>query len=295
MRYVVGIVFAVALIVMLFNTGCSRIEPGYVGIKVNYSGSDKGVQDYPVVTGWQFYNRLTQTVLEYPTFVQTAVWTHDKKEESPENEEVSFSSKDSMVIYGDVSLSYQLVAEKVPAFYTQFRNDDLKKFTHGFLRNVARDAFNTVASNYTVEELYSTKRGEFLSKVKEKINAEVGKYGVQLDQLGFVGALRLPDSLVSMINQKIQATQNALKVENELRVTNAEVAKQVAVAEGSAKAKIAEAEGIAKANKLLQESATPSVLALKKLDIEKIQAERWNGELPHYVTNQTPLPILNMK
>jgi len=57
-----------------------------------------------------------------------------------------------MVINGDISLSYQLTAEKVPAFYVKFRSDDLKAFTYGFLHNVARDAFNEIGQRFPLKK-----------------------------------------------------------------------------------------------------------------------------------------------
>ena len=63
-----------------------------------------------------FYIPATTQIFEYPTYVQTAVWTKDVNEGSRMNEEVSFSSKEGLVITADISLSYQLVADRVPAF-----------------------------------------------------------------------------------------------------------------------------------------------------------------------------------
>lgn len=87
-----------------------RIDPGHVGIVVDLYGGNKGVQAIPVVTGMNFYSPLMTDIFSYPTFVQTAVWTRSRDEGSPSNEEISFSSKEGLVITADVSLSYQLVA-----------------------------------------------------------------------------------------------------------------------------------------------------------------------------------------
>ena len=177
-------------VALIAAAGCTRVEPGNVGVKVNYMGDDRGVQDRPAVTGLVFYNPLSQKVFEYPTYVQTAVWTKDANEGSPGNEEITFNTKEGMAIQADISLSYQLDANKVPAFYVKFRNDDLRAFTHGYLRNVARDAFNEAASHYTAEEIYASKKEELRVKVQDRINREVEAYGVKLTQFGFIGALR---------------------------------------------------------------------------------------------------------
>lgn len=271
----------VALLLLLSGcAGCTVVSPGYVGIKVNMVGSDRGVQDIPVVTGWVFNNPLTQQVYEYPTFVQTAQWTKDPNEGSPINEEVSFNSKEGLIITADISLSYQIEASKVPNFYVKFRNDDLRLFTHGFLRNIARDSFNEVAGTYVVEEIYGPKKEEFVTKVRERINHQVADIGVILQQFGFIGAPRPPQNVIDAINSKIAATQNAMRAENELRQTQAEAQKFVAKAEGEARATIARAEGEAKANLALAQSITRPLLEWRQLQITEQAVARWDGRRP---------------
>jgi regulator of protease activity HflC (stomatin/prohibitin superfamily) len=267
-----GLYVALPLVLLFLLTRCMKlIGPGHVGIVVDLYGKDKGVQNMPIVTGMNFYNPISTMIFEYPTFVQTAVWTRNPNEGGPANEEISFSSKEGLVITGDVSLSYQLMADRVPAFYVKFRSDSLSMFTHGFLRNVARDAFNEESVGYTVEELYSTKKEEYLGRVKDRMNKEVSAFGVEVQQFGFIGAPRLPQNVVDSINSKIKAIQDAIRVENELRAVEAE-----------AKKKIAEAEGVAKANVAIQQSVNPTVLEWKRMEIQRTAVEKWNGQLPTY-------------
>lgn len=263
-------ILAVLLIVVLsFVLGCTRVEPGYVGIKVNYGGGDRGVQDFPAVTGWVFYAPGFSTVFEWPTFMQTAVWTRDKEEGSESNEEITFNTKEGLVVSGDISLSYQLLPQKVPAFYVKFRTDDLDVFTHGFLRNVARDAFNEVGSRYTVEQVYGEKKEEFLKNVRDLVNSQVLQYGVFIQQFGFTGAMRIPSTVKSALDAKIQAIQDAIRAENQVRQAEAE-----------AKQKIARAEGEAIANQKLAASITPQLLEWRRLAISEQTVSRWNGVRP---------------
>jgi regulator of protease activity HflC (stomatin/prohibitin superfamily) len=198
------------------------------------------------------------------------------------NEEVSFSSKEGLIITADVSLSYQLAADHVPAFYVKFRSDKLGVFTHGFLRNVARDAFNEESVQYSVEDLYSTRKEEFLGKVRDRLNKQVREFGVEVQQFGFIGAPRLPENVVASINSKIKAIQDAIRVENELRAVEAE-----------AKKKVAEAEGVAKANIAIQNSMTATVLEWKRLELQRQALERWNGQLPYYSGGGT-MPFIQL-
>src|SRR5690349_3644768 len=136
-------------------SACGRtiVEPGHVGIQVDYYGQDRGVESYPKVTGVVWYNPITTKVLQYPTFVQTAVWTHNINEGNPFDESISFTTSDQMQVAADVSLAYHLTADRVPAFYVKFRSDDLRTFTHGFLRNLAREKFDAAAGRYKIEQI----------------------------------------------------------------------------------------------------------------------------------------------
>lgn len=261
------------LLIGLLLVGCTRIDPGHVGIKVNYYGTNRGVDDYPLVTGTVWYNPMSTSVLQFPTFVQTAVWTHDLKEGHPVNEEVSFNSREGLVFTADVSLSYHLKPEKVPHFYVTFRSDNIDTFTHGFMRNVARDAFNEAAIKYGAEEIYGEKKEALLGEVRARINAAMEPIGVTVEQFGFIGAPRPPQAIVNAINGKIQATQDAIRVENELRAAKAEAQKAVATASGRAQAILVEAEAQAKANTLLSASLTPVLIQQKAI-------EKWNGVRP---------------
>jgi regulator of protease activity HflC (stomatin/prohibitin superfamily) len=277
-----------ALVIVLgLSTGCSRISPGHVGIVVHQAGADRGVQSYPAVTGWQFYNPLTTSILEYPTFIQTVVWTKDKTEGSETNEEISFSTSEGTTIYADVAVSYELQPDRVPQFYVKFRNDDLRLFTHGFLRNLTRNAFNDAAGQHSVEQIYGAGKEQLLKDVVKNLNTALTKYGVLVDQVNFVSTLRLPGNIVQSINNKIKATQDAITAQNELQITQAEAAKSVAEAEGHAKARIAEAEGQAKSQAALQSTITSQVLELERLKV----LQKWDGKLPETVLGSGTIPF----
>jgi regulator of protease activity HflC (stomatin/prohibitin superfamily) len=267
------------LALSMSSAACGRtvIAPGHVGIVVNSYGTDKGVSSYPVVTGVTWYNPITTSILEYPTFVQTAKWTKDPNEGSPVNEETTFTTGDQMVVSMDLSLSYHLVTEKVPAFYVKFRSDDINAFTHGFLRNIARDKCNERGGKYKIEQIMGD-NADFLTTVRADIQKEIEPFGVVLDQFGPIGAPRPPQAVIESINAKVQATQLAITAENQLRQAEAEAKKRVAAAEGEAKA-----------NTILSNSINPNLLEWQRLDIQRGLMFKWNGVLPIYTGGTMPL------
>jgi regulator of protease activity HflC (stomatin/prohibitin superfamily) len=270
----------------IVSTGCgyTRVGPGHVGIVVNSAGTNKGVLDTPARTGAVWYNPLTETVIEYPTFIQTAKWTRDMNEGNPVDESVTFTNRDSMVINADVSLSYSLVPEKVPQFYVKFVVEDLDKFTHGFLRNVARDCFNEHAGAFTIEQIMGD-NAQFLKEARDCTQAKVKDYGVNIEQFGIIGAPRPPQTVIDAINSKAKAQQLALQKQNELVQVEADAKKQVTQAKADAEANVTIARGESEANALRQRSLTKELL-------EQMRIEKWDGKLPVTVLGDKSIPMV---
>ncbi len=279
------IVASVGLMAVVALVGCTRINPGHVGIKVVNGGSDRGVQDFPTQVGWVVYNPFTTSVLEYPTFVQPALWTKNPNEGSPNNDEITFSNKDNMLIAADVNLGYHLDPSKVPAFYVKFRNDDLTSFTHGFLKNAVRDSFNTHAGKYEISQIMGD-NANFLAEVKQSLQDQVGPLGVVIDQFGIIGIPRPPQVVIDAINNKVHATQLAQQKQNELIQVQADAAKVVAKADGDAAATKVWSEAEAAANRKIADSLTPTYIQYKAL-------EKWNGTLPT-MTGGSAVPFINV-
>lgn len=279
MKCTISLIVVIAASILLTGcVGCTRVGPGYVGIKVNMAGSNRGVSDYVATTGWVYYNMASESVFEYPVFMQTAVWTHNVNEGKAINEEITFTTKDAMQVAADISIAYQLTYEKVPHFYVQFRSDDLDKFTHGYLRNLAREKFDNAAGHFSIDQIMGD-NAAFLAEARSALQKELDPIGVQLKQLGFIGAPRPPAIVIQSINAKAQAQQIALQKQTEVLQAEADARKAVAEAEGEAKSQLVRAEAEAEANRKVAASITPQLVEWRKLD-------KWNGVLPTVTTGQ---------
>lgn len=284
-----GVLGLILAIVVFFNIfGITRIEAGHVGVEVNLAGSQRGAQDIPVRTGWVFYSPLKTRIVEFPTFMQTVKWTHETNEGHPVDESISFNSREGMEIKGDFALSYAIEQSKTPDFYVKYRITDLEKFTHGQLRDIVRQSLNEVGATYTIEDIYSEKKGIFQREVETKIASKVNIVGVSISNFGFIAAPGLPQQIQTAILGKTQAITDAERARNQLAVTQAEMAKTVAEAEGQAKATIAEANGEAEANRLRTQSITPAILEMKRLENERARIEKWDGSVPSTIMGGNP-------
>lgn len=274
------------LIIMLALTlaSCSKVPAGFVGVKVFLLGGAKGIDSEELSPG-RYWIGFNEDLFLFPTFTQNYVWTKDLQEGSPNNEEILFQTKEGMEVSGDFGISYHVDPSKVSVIFQKYRKG-IEEITDIYLRNMTRDALNHYASNMSVESVYGAGKTAMIKSVEETVREQVAEIGIIVERIYLIGSLRLPNEVIAALNRKIQATQKAEQVENELREAEATAKKQVALAQGEANAILAKAEAQAKANNLLSASITPE-LNQNQLII------KWNGQLPG-VTGGV-IPMLNIK
>ncbi|HVW27867.1 MAG TPA: prohibitin family protein [Polyangiaceae bacterium] len=289
------LVAAVALVAFFVVTSATvtRIDAGHVGIRVRLAGSARGVQDIPVVTGWVFFDPLTEQIVEFPTSVQNVVWTASVNEGRSSDESITFSSAEGVNINADIGLSFHIDPALAPHLYLRFRQPDLLLLADGYMRNAVREAFNVVASKLPVQEIYGAGKSKVVTDVNDRLREVLGKDGFVIDQITINGALRLPENVAQAINRAMEATQNAIQAENRVRQVRAEADQAIAEAHGAAEAARQRAQGEAdavliharadaKANEIIRYSTTGTVLQYRAV-------ERWDGKMPLMNGGQMPL------
>lgn len=240
-------IIGLLLISMMFS--CERIDAGHEGIKVKMYGSGKGVQDAALVTGNVFYNPFTEWVVEYPTFVQTIDY-----------EPFDVNAKDGSSFTIDPTMSFYIIPGNSPKIFVKYRKE-INEITETTLYNYVKDAFRLQMNKYTTDEIVSN-REKFEIDVQSTLSKVLVVEGFKLEQL--TSGLQYPKTIVDAVNSKNKAVQDAMKVENELRI-----------AEAQAKKLIVEAEAETKANLLRQSSLTPMLIQQRFI-------EKWDGKTPLY-------------
>lgn len=255
--------------------GCSKVPAGYRGVIVNLYGSDKGVAEQSVGVG-RYYLGWNSELYLFPTFLQNYSW---KSEQA-----ITMQTSEGLSIKTDAGITYSIEPTNVVKVFTKYRMG-IDEITNTFLHNMVRDAMNEVSSTMTVEQIYGSQKEIFIDKVNQIVKKAASQNGIDVDKIYLVGSFELPSTVVSSINSKIQASQNAIKVENEVATSRAEAEKTIVEAEARAKRVLIEAEAQAKANKILAES----------LNAEFVQYQailKWNGQLPQ-MTGST-VPFINI-
>ena len=259
----IGVAAFFTLTFLFFS--CERIDAGHVGVKVNQYGDNKGVSDVVEVTGMVFFNPITHSIYEFPTFIQ-------HKEYTGENSFV-VNSKDGSEFHVSPIINYSVQREKVPQIFAKYRRS-LDQIEEGFLKTAVFDAFRLATNVYTADELISN-RQKFEIEVRRILDGELGKEGFIITQ--FTSNLLYPETFKKAIEAKNNAVQGALMAENKVKQAEAEAKIKVATAQGNAQAMLTSAKAEAEANSLKQKTITPMLLQLEWIN-------KWDGKLPVYGT-----------
>jgi regulator of protease activity HflC (stomatin/prohibitin superfamily) len=259
-----GSILGLFLTVFLLKS-CERIDAGYVGVKVNLYGDNKGVDDVVAVTGMVFYNPFTTAIYEFPTYIQ-------HKEYKGENSFV-VNSKDGSEFSVSPIMNYSVQRDKVPTIFGKYRRS-LEDIEEGFLKTAVYDAFRLATNKYTADELISN-RAIFEVEVRRLLDAQLLKEGFLINQ--FTSNLIYPETFKKSIEAKNNAVQAALRAENEVKTAEAQAKIKVATAEGNAQAMLTSAKAEAESNRMKQVTLTPLLLQLEYIN-------KWDGKLPVYGT-----------
>jgi len=264
------IIIGMCIVTMFSFTGCSkRISAGYEGVRFNLYGDNKGISDIPVGPG-QYWLGFNEEIYEFPVFIKQYPFTKNGTEGSPNNEEIVFQTKDGMTISCDVAIMAQVIPGKSPLVYKTFQKE-FDDILHTIMYQQIRDAFNSHASQMTVDSVYGEGKNDLLKSVFDDVKTSSEKWGIEVDKISYLSEIRVPQVIQDSINAKIAATQLAQQRENEIATATAAAQKKIEEAKGSAKS--LEIEGTAL-------RANPEVLALRQLEIRRQAIEKWDGKLP---------------
>lgn len=261
----------------LVLTGCDRVEVGYVGVKVDKLGSDKGVQEEVVGVG-RYWTGMNTEIYQFPTYNQLK--TYDQP--------FSFQTKDSMKITAKVGVEYFIDRSKVAKVFQTYRKG-VEDITEINLRQNISDALIKESGYMDVGTLAGSGKTTLLDNVTKQLKSQLDPLGIVIVKLSWTEDLVYPESVTKSINDKIDATQKTLLRENEISQTKAEAQKVIEAARGEAESTILRAKAEADAISLRGEALrkNPEVLSLEAIG-------KWNGTLPVYMTSGAQTPFVTV-
>ncbi|MFM7466960.1 MAG: prohibitin family protein, partial [Crocinitomicaceae bacterium] len=190
--------------------------------------------------------------------------------------------KEGLTILSESSILYHIKSEDVPKLIKETG----LSYEDNLILPVFRSAASDVCSKYFAKDMHSAKRSEIEREIQKRLSEVCEPKGFVIEAV-LLKSITLPSGLTRSIETKLEAEQEALRMEFVLDRQKKEVERQVIEAEGAkrtnviqsearAESAIIESEGKAKsieieakankaANDLLNSSITPNILKMNQI------------------------------
>jgi regulator of protease activity HflC (stomatin/prohibitin superfamily) len=245
-----GRILAMLLIVIgVMNACIKQIDAGDVGVKVLFGS----VQADVLNSGLHFVNPLLDVKkIDVKTQNYTMSGVHDEGNKTGDDA-IRVLASDGLEVTIDLTVLYRVIANDAPKLLRETGDDYRDKIVRPITRTKIRDN----AVYYQAVELFSTKRDEFQQRIYKTIEDDFKKRGLLLEQL-LVRNITLPNSVKASIESKINAEQDAKKMEFVLQKEKQE-----------AERKRVEAQGIADYQKIINTGLTDQQLQYEQIKAMK--------------------------
>ena len=222
-----------------------QINAGQIGVKTLFGK----VQNDVLSSGLHFVNPLLEIRrLDIKTQNYTMSGIHDEGEKAGDDA-IRVLTADGLEVTIDLTVLYKLLPSEAPKLVRETGEDYTDKIVRPLTRTKIRD--NSVY--YEAVALYSTKRDEFQQRIFKSIEEDFKKRGLILEQL-LVRNITLPQSVKVTIEQKINAEQDAQKMQFVLLKEKQE-----------AERKRVEAQGIADYQRIINTGLTDQQLQYEQI------------------------------
>lgn len=258
----------------LVTSSVRQVDAGFVGVKTLFGK----VQSQTLNSGLSFINPLMDvTLLDIRTQNYTMSGVHDEGNKSGDDA-IKVLTADGLEVTIDLSVLYRVNPAEAPKLITDIGINFEDKIVRPITRTRIRD--NSVY--YDAVSLYSTKRDEFQSRIFKTIETDFKQRGLILENL-LVRNITLPASVKSTIEQKINAEQEAQKMQFVLQKEKQE-----------AERKRVEAQGISDYQRIINESLSDRQLQYEQIQAMKELAKSANSKIIVMPSKGAPL-ILDAK
>jgi regulator of protease activity HflC (stomatin/prohibitin superfamily) len=243
----------VLILVGALSSSVRQVDAGFVGVKALFGK----VQNETMSSGLSMINPLMSvTDIDIRTQNYTMSGVHDEGVKSGDDA-IKVLTADGLEVTIDLSVLYRVNPLEAPNLLKEIGINFEDKIVRPITRTRIRD--NSVY--YDAVALYSTKRDEFQSRIFKTIEIDFKQRGLILENL-LVRNITLPASVKSTIEQKINAEQEAQKMQFVLQKEKQE-----------AERKRVEAQGISDYQRILTSTLTDKLLQYERIKAQKELAQ----------------------
>ncbi len=246
----IGRLIGFAFIVMgILSTSVIQVNPGEIGIKILFGNIQRDV----LTSGLHVVNPLLDIQkIDVKTQNYTMSGINDEGNKAGDDA-IRVLTSDGLEVTIDLTVLYRVVSTEAPKLLRETGNDYKDKIVRPITRTKIRDN----AVYYQAVDLFGNKRDEFQQRIYKSIEIDFQKRGLMLEQL-LVRNITLPNSVKASIESKINAEQDAKKMEFVLQKERQE-----------AERKRVEAQGIADYQRIINTGLTSQQLQYEQIKAMK--------------------------
>lgn len=246
------------IVVICFVSALTIIPEGKVGVKYRFGQ----IVETGMPAGLHFVTPILDSVSKVDITEQVYVM------------DVSAYTKDTQTIESlDCQVNYFYDKSQIDVLVRQI---GLKNIEPKLISPNMTSILKNEVGKYKAEELIAN-RSSLETNIQKSLSDMMGQYGIIISRVS-IQDIEFKASFEQIVEEKVAAEQQALKVQNETVKKEEEAKQAVIAAEAEAEAIKLKAQAEAEANRLINASLTPTLV-----EYEKIQ--KWNGEFPGVMGN----------
>ncbi len=266
LRFLYLILFFV-IAISLLSSSLVFIEPQHVGVVISLL-KPEGYRDRPIRSGMHWIAPLLEEVTLYPVYWQTYTMSATPTEgQNRGDDSISARTSDGQAVSLDCTVIFQIDPEQVIRIHIDWQN----RYIEDFVRPAIRSLVRTQVSQYTVDEVNSSKRIDLERDLDEQTRQWLSDKGFILDHFLLRNIAFSPEYATAVelkqvaLQQSIQKQHEAEQI-RKLAAGEADKIKTIAIADAEATRIKAQAE--ADALRLLADSLSlnPDLITLRYVD-----------------------------
>jgi regulator of protease activity HflC (stomatin/prohibitin superfamily) len=199
-----------------------------------------------------------------------------KVNETSSDENMDVLDKSGLSIHVDITVRYFPMPNKIGFIHEQFTKDYVNVLVIPEVRSTVRQ----VMGRYTAEEIYSTKRAEVETAIKNETEKILNVNNVSATAV-LIRSIALPEQIKAAIENKLQQEQESLAYQFRLTKEQSE-----------AERKRIAAEGESRANNIINNSLSDKLLKMRGIEATLELAKSANSKVVVIGSGKDGMPLI---
>lgn len=194
------------LLLTAINTSLVFVEPQQVGVVVSLV-SPEGVREQPFRSGLHWIIPLAEQAHIYPIFWQNYTMSAKPMEgQLLGNDAIVARTSDGQEVIIDCSVIFRIEAEQVIRIHIDWQN----RYVDDFIRPIVRGIVRTEVSQFTIDEVNSSKRRDIETRLDTLVREQLSDKGFILDRF-VLRNIAFSNIYAASVEQKQVALQEIIR------------------------------------------------------------------------------------